>query len=176
LHDYEHKIPFVHIRSWAKDPESNIVSVWKRTTKEERKHMDYTIRDAKTRRYRPMTYTEKKRFSFGSLYPVTMDDLGKDSKYMIYYTLNVDDNYVFNKAKVSYYMDDTDNLINQTDIDNTMLDGEKKYKGVFELPNNTRLGNLNIIKLENVSFCIDDSQNNCNNIIDINVENTFSIE
>jgi hypothetical protein len=114
-------------------------------------------------------------------YSITVDkiiekDLGKDSKYMIYYTLNVDDNYVFNKAKVSYYMDDTDNLINQTDIDNTMLDGEKKYKGVFELPNNTRLGNLNIIKLENVSFCIDDSQNNCNNIIDINVENTFSIE
>lgn len=114
-------------------------------------------------------------------YSITVDkiiekDLGKDSKYMIYYTLNVDDNYVFNKAKVSYYMDDTDNLINQTDIDSTMLDDDKKYKGVFELPNNTRLGNLNIIKLENVSFCIDDSQNNCNNIIDINVENTFSIE
>ena len=89
LHDYEHKIPLVHIKSWAKDPESNIVSVWRRTTKEERKHMSYYIRDAKTHRTRPMTYTEKKRFSYGSLYPVTMDDLNKDRK-IIYSGIHCD--------------------------------------------------------------------------------------
>jgi hypothetical protein len=89
LHDYEHKIPLVYIRSWAKDPESNIVSVWRRTTKEERKHMKYYIRDAKTHRTRPMTYTEKKRFSYGFFDPVTMDDLGKDSK-LKYYGIHYD--------------------------------------------------------------------------------------
>ena len=83
-HDYEQIIPIVRIGSWANNPESNITSVWRRTTKEERKHMSYTIRDAKTHRYRPMTYTEKKRFSYGSFCPVTMDDLGKDDKFRYY--------------------------------------------------------------------------------------------
>jgi hypothetical protein len=76
-HDYEQIIPIVKIGSWANDPESNITSVWRRTTKEERKYMGNSIRDAKTHRFRPMTYTEKKRFSYGSFCPVTMDDLSK---------------------------------------------------------------------------------------------------
>lgn len=83
-HDYEKIIPVIYLQSWAKDPDSNITSVWRRTTKEERKHMSYTIRDAKTHRFRPMTYTEKKRFSYGSFYPVTMNDLGKESKFSYY--------------------------------------------------------------------------------------------
>jgi hypothetical protein len=76
-HDYEQIIPIVKIGSWANNPESNITSVWRRTTKEERKYMGNSIRDAKTHRFRPMTYTEKKRFSYGSFCPVTMDDLSK---------------------------------------------------------------------------------------------------
>ena len=83
-HDYEKIIPVIYLQSWAKDPDSNITSVWRRTTKEERKHMSYTIRDAKTHRFRPMTYTEKKRFSYGSFCPVTMNDLGKESKFSYY--------------------------------------------------------------------------------------------
>ncbi len=83
-HDYEQIIPIVRITSWANNPENNIVSIWRRTTKEERKHMSSTIRDAKTHRSRPMTYTEKKRFSYGSFYSVTMDDLGKDNKFSYY--------------------------------------------------------------------------------------------
>lgn len=126
LHDYEHKIPFVHIRSWAKDPESNIVSVWKRTTKEERKHMDYTIRDAKTRRYRPMTYTEKKRFSFGSLYPVTMDDLGKDSKYS-YYGIHYDPLCYLYKRMFPLSTDD-DEMRLKIDLAHLLLKKEAQYQ------------------------------------------------
>jgi len=79
-HDYEQIIPIVKIGSWANNPESNITSVWRRTTKEERKHLSNYIRDAKTHRFRPMTYTERKRCSYGSFCPVTMDDLSKDRK------------------------------------------------------------------------------------------------
>jgi hypothetical protein len=83
-HDYEQIIPIVKIGSWANNPESNITSVWRRTTKEEKKHMSYYIRDAKTHRLRPMTYTERKRCSYGSFEPVTMNDLGKESKFSYY--------------------------------------------------------------------------------------------
>jgi len=117
-HDYEQIIPIVRIGSWANNPESNITSVWRRTTKEERKHMDYTIRDAKTHRYRPMTYTEKKRISYGSFCPVTMDDLGKDNKFRYYgihydpicylyknmYPLSTDDNEMRLKIELAHLL------------------------------------------------------------------------
>ena len=102
------------------------MSVWKRTTKEERKHMDYTIRDAKTRRYRPMTYTEKKRFSFGSLYPVTMDDLGKDSKYS-YYGIHYDPLCYLYKRMFPLSTDD-DEMRLKIDLAHLLLKKEAQYQ------------------------------------------------
>jgi hypothetical protein len=126
LHDYEQKIPLVHIESWAKYPESNIVSVWRRTTKEEKKHMHYYIRDAKTHRTRPMTYTEKKRISYGSFCPVTMDDLDKVSKFS-YYGIHYDPICYLYKM-MDPLATDNDEMRLKIDLAHLLLNKEAQYQ------------------------------------------------
>jgi len=114
-------------------------------------------------------------------YSITIDKIAEKKvnnnyKYMVYYTLNADENFIFNSAKISYYMNNLDNLVQENNIDSSMLDSEYKYHGVFEIADNTNLASLNILKINNMTYCIDSNDNKCNSVIDLNVENTFSIE
>ena len=76
--DYEDKIPMILIRSWAQKPERNIMSVWKRIRRTDKRVTD-RINNA-----RPLTFAEKMNFSSGMFFPVTMDDLEGENKYLYY--------------------------------------------------------------------------------------------
>ena len=93
--------------------------------------------------------------------------LEQGDKYEVYYTLNIDKNYTFNKAKIYFYKeglkqsdikvlcakngDDCDDIINQNE----------KYHGKLNL---SSLGTENKISLEEVEICNSEGKCSISNI------------
>ena len=117
--DYEDKIPMILIRSWAPNPERNIMSVWKRIRRTDKRDMDY-INDA-----RPLTFAEKMKFSSGVFFPVTMDDMEGDNKYL-YYGIHCDPLCYLYKSYVDSRIDDDMGL--KIGLANLLLTEEAQHK------------------------------------------------
>ena len=117
--DYEDKIPMILIRSWAPNPERNIMSVWKRIRRTDKRDMDY-INDA-----RPLTFAEKMNFSSGMFFPVTMDDLEGENKYL-YYGIHCDPLCYLYKSYVDSRFDDDMRL--KIGLANLLLTEEAQYQ------------------------------------------------
>ncbi|MBP3843564.1 MAG: hypothetical protein J6E48_00265 [Prevotella sp.] len=117
--DYEDKIPMILIRSWAPNPERNIMSVWKRIRRTDKRDMDY-INDA-----RPLTFAEKMKFSSGVFFPVTMDDMEGDNKYL-YYGIHCDPLCYLYKSYVDSRIDDDMGL--KIGLANLLLTEEAQFQ------------------------------------------------
>ena len=117
--DYEDKIPMILIRSWAPNPERNIMSVWKRIRRTDKRDMDY-INDA-----RPLTFAEKMKFSSGVFFPVTMDDMEGDNKYL-YYGIHCDPLCYLYKSYVDSRIDDDMEL--KIGLANLLLTEEAQFQ------------------------------------------------
>lgn len=117
--DYEDKIPMILIHSWAPNPERNIMSVWKRIRRTDKRDMDY-INDA-----RPLTFAEKMKFSSGVFFPVTMDDMEGDNKYL-YYGIHCDPLCYLYKSYVDSSIDDDMGL--KIGLANLLLTEEAQFQ------------------------------------------------
>ena len=117
--DYEDKIPMILIHSWAPNPERNIMSVWKRIRRTDKRDMDY-INDA-----RPLTFAEKMKFSSGVFFPVTMDDMEGDNKYL-YYGIHCDPLCYLYKSYVDSRIDDDMGL--KIGLANLLLTEEAQFQ------------------------------------------------